>query len=134
VTFRLTPPRVKVVENDIEKACLDLLRLRSYWPARLHAGTFKTIDGKRWIKGVEKGTPDYGAIHCVYPGFLLEVKRPGEGASIEQAAKHREIFLGYRLAICTVDSVESLVRWLDGHQESAKVEWARLLAAMPRAP
>jgi hypothetical protein len=30
--------------------------------------------------------------------------------------------------------VESLARWLDGHQDRAKVEWSRLLAAMPRAP
>jgi hypothetical protein len=134
VTFRLTSPRVKLVENDVEKGCLDLLRLRSYWPVRLHAGRYKTLDGRRWITGVEKGTPDYALEHAIFPGFLLEVKRPGEVASLEQAAKHREIYLGYRLAICTVDSVESLARWLDGHQERALVEWAQILAARARAP
>src|SRR5262252_3070006 len=84
--FRLTAPQLKLVENDVERQCLDLLRLRGYWPARLHAGTFRSVDGERWIRGVEKGTPDYGAIHELYPGFLLETKRPGGSLALIQSA------------------------------------------------
>ena len=51
--FRLREPKLHVVENHVESACLDMLRVRGYWPVRLHAGTFKSADGKRWIKGVE---------------------------------------------------------------------------------
>jgi hypothetical protein len=50
--FRLQHPRLS--ENDVERACLDLLRLRGYWPIRLHAGRFKTPDGERWITGVDR--------------------------------------------------------------------------------
>lgn len=127
--FRLTAPRL--TENHVERACLDLLRLRGYWSARLHAGTFKTVDGARWIKGVAKGTPDYGALHEFYPGFLLEVKRPGEKPSPEQEFKHWEIRAGYRLSIATVDDVSRLATWLDAHELSARKRWALMLMLAP---
>ena len=113
--FRLKPPP-RLNENDVERACLDLLRLRGYYVARLHAGTFKSPDGCRWIKGVEKGTPDYATVHERFPGFLLEVKRPGADTSPDQKTKIMEIRLGYHLAIAVVDTVDALDAWLRQHE------------------
>jgi hypothetical protein len=119
--FRLTHPRPpRLSENDVEKACIDLLRYRGYWVARLHAGTFKSMDGKRWITGVDKGTPDYATLHHRFPGFLMEVKAPGEKPSREQETKHYEIRLGFRLAIAVVDGVQTLVDWLARHEAEAR--------------
>ena len=117
--FRLRPPRLKLSENDVESACMDVLRLRGYWVVRVQAGTFKSVDGRRWIKGADKGTPDYACLHQQYPGFLLEVKRPGADASPEQKHKIMEIRLGYHLAIAVIDTVEALAVWL-GQHETAK--------------
>jgi hypothetical protein len=115
----LTPtPLPRLSENDVERAVVDVLRLRGYFVVRLHAGTFRSVDGGRWIKGVERGTPDYATVHARHPGFLLEVKRPGEWLSPEQEQKHEELRIGFRLAIGTVDSVESLVAWLDQHEKA----------------
>jgi|SRR5882672_8493213 len=116
--FRLKPPKLpRLSENDVEKACIDLLHLRGYWVVRLHAGTFKSADNRRWIKGAEKGTPDYAALHHRFPGFLLEVKRSGASPTPEQETKHKELRIGFRLAIGVVDSVEALVAWLNHHEQ-----------------
>jgi hypothetical protein len=37
--FRKHP---RLSENDVERACLDLLRLRGYWVIRQQSGLFKT--------------------------------------------------------------------------------------------
>jgi hypothetical protein len=121
--FRLQPPRAS--ENDIERGCLALLQLRGYFPIRIHTGTFKSADGRRWIKGADKSTPDYAAVHERFPGFLLEVKRTGEQPTPEQIQKHSELRMGYRLAVGTVDSTESLARWLAEHERKAAELWAR---------
>lgn len=118
--FKLTPPP-PLRENDIERACLDLLRYRGYYVMRLHAGTFRTADGKRWIKGVQKGTPDYGCLHESFPGFLMEVKRPGADATEDQKQKILEIRLGYHLAIAVVDTVDALEVWLGKHEAAKKI-------------
>jgi hypothetical protein len=116
--FRLkSPPRL--TENDVERACLDLLRLRGYWVIRQQSGLFKTPDG-RWIRLGETGLPDYAAIHSRFPGFLLEVKRPGTGPSPEQETKINQLRMGYSLAIGVVDSVEALLQWLNQHEESKR--------------
>ena len=116
--FKLRSPKPpKLNENDVERACLDVLALHGYWIGRNHSGTFKSVDGERWIKGAPKGTPDYACLHADRPGFLLEVKRPGESISPEQEQKHFEIRLGSRVAIAVVDSVEALVAWLDHHEK-----------------
>ena len=114
--FRLTPPLPRLTENDVERAVVDVLRLRGYFVVRCHAGTFRSADSARWIKGVERGTPDYATVHERFPGFLLEVKRPGAKLSPEQKTKHEELRIGYRLAIGTVDGVEALIAWLDQHE------------------
>ena len=115
--FKLRPPKPpKLAENDVERACLDLLALHGYWVGRNHCGTFKSVDNRRWIKGAPKGTPDYACLHADRPGFLMEVKRPGERPSPEQDQKHFEIRLSSHVAIAIVDSVESLVAWLGQHE------------------
>jgi hypothetical protein len=120
-TFRLKPFKPPpLTENDVERACIDLLHYRGYWVGRLHAGTFKTADGLRWIHGFEKGTPDYAVMHELFPGFMLEVKRPGAFPTPEQDRKHFELHLAYRLAICVVDGPEALRAWLDQHERGRK--------------
>src|SRR5262245_47006559 len=119
--FRLTAPkRPRLAENDVERACLDLLRLRGYWIVRQHAGLAKTPDGRRWIHLGDKGLPDYAAVHAVHRGFLLEVKRPGQVLSADQVRKHEEIRVGYRVAICVVDNVSALPPWLALHELEPK--------------
>lgn len=116
--FRLTaPPPLR--EDDVERACIEFLRLRGYWVGRNHCGTFRSIDLRRWIKGAPKGTPDYACLHEVFPGFLLEVKRPGGDTSPDQKKQIMEIRLGYHLAIAVVDTAEALEAWLGKH-EAAK--------------
>jgi hypothetical protein len=104
----------------VERACLDLLRYRGYWIGRNHCGKFRTADLNRWITGAPKGTPDYACLHQTFPGFLLEVKRPGEGISDDQKQQILEIRLGYRLAIAVVDTVEALDAWLGQHEAANK--------------
>jgi hypothetical protein len=114
--FQLKPPRVKLSENDVESACLDLLRLRGYWPTRMHAGLFKSVDGKRWIKGVERGTPDWAVL--IKPSFFLEVKRPGGILSEVQREKIFQLEKFFDLQTVVVEDVEELVARLDRHQRS----------------
>jgi hypothetical protein len=114
--FRLKPPpKPRLSENEIERSCLDILRLRGYLVLRQQSGLFKTPDG-RWIRLGEKGIPDYAAVHRLHPGFLLEVKRPGGQLSPDQAAKIQELRLGYRIAACVVDSAAALSEWLNEHE------------------
>ena len=116
--FRLTaPPPLK--EADVKRACLDLLRLRGYYVQRTNSGLFKTPDG-RWIRIGEVGVPDYVATHQTFPGFLMELKRPGGDVSPEQKTRIMEIRLGYHLAIAVVDTVEALDVWLRQHEARNK--------------
>jgi hypothetical protein len=116
--WKLRSPTIKLVENDIERQCLDVLRFKRFRVERLHSGTFKSLDGKRFVKAHEKGTPDYIVAHPELPAFYLEVKRPGEHATPEQEQKHIELRLcGF--AVFTVDSIEALVERLVEHQRKA---------------
>lgn len=115
-SFRLKPQTIRMSENDVERACLDLLRLRGYWPVRLHAGLFKSVDDRRWIRGVDKGTPDWAAI--VAPSFLLETKRPGGSLSDDQKRKIFEIQRFNGLETVVVEDAQELLDWLDQHQRS----------------
>jgi hypothetical protein len=113
--FRLTSPKTRLSENDVERACVDLLRYRGWYVARQQSGLFKTPDG-RWIRIGEPGVPDYNVMKA--PSFLLEVKRPGGELSPEQKEQIRKIELGFRLPIVVVESVEELITWLDRHERS----------------
>jgi len=113
--FRLTSPRVKLVENDVERACVDLLRLRGYYVVRLQSGLFRTPDG-RWIRIGEPGLPDYAALKR---DFFLEIKAAGRKLSAAQIEKVFELEAAHRIAVATIDSVERLAAWLDDHERKA---------------
>jgi hypothetical protein len=114
--FRLKPPpKPRLSENEIERSCLDILRLRGYLVLRQQSGLFKTPDG-RWIRLGEKGIPDYAAVHRLHPGFLLEVKRPGGQLSPDQQNKIQEYRVCHRIAVAVIDSVEALSEWLNEHE------------------
>jgi|SRR5580765_2263861 len=115
--FRLTRPTLN--ENDIEAACLDLLHIRGYKEERLHSGRFRTMDGKRVITAGEPGIPDYVTVHRQFPGFYLEVKRPGGQPKPHQETKIRELRSGWRLAVAVVDSAMNLRDWLNAHEREA---------------
>jgi hypothetical protein len=109
--FRLRPPQLS--ENDVERQCLDLLRLRHYRPVRLQSGRFWTLDKKRIITIGEPGIPDY-----VIPLFFVEVKRPGGELSPEQTTKIHELEHIYDVSVAVVDSLEEMLdwlNWLDAH-------------------
>jgi hypothetical protein len=113
--FRLRPQ--VPTENDVEAGCLTILELHSYWTVKLHAGVFKTLDGRRHIHGVKKGTPDYACLHEVHRNFLLEVKRPGADLSDDQVVQIGLLELRYRLPIVVVDSPKQLSDFLVEHEK-----------------
>jgi len=112
--FRLTAPAIS--ENDIEAGCVTILQLHGYWAVKLHAGVFKSLDGKRHVHGVKKGTPDYACLHEKHRGFLMEVKRPGGELSLEQQTEIRLLKLRYRLPIVVVESADELCKFLTQHE------------------
>lgn len=107
MTFRLRPPKIKLVENDVERQCLDVLRLRGFNPIRLQSGKLKTPDG-RWVTIGEVGIPDYAI-----PQFFLETKRPGGRLSEAQQTKIFELEKCWGLETVIVESVDELILWLD---------------------
>ena len=121
--FRLKPPPpLKLTENDVESACIDLLRIRGWYVIRLQSGLFKTPDG-RWVRVGKKGLPDYVAMHAVYPAFFMETKRPRGNPDAEQERTHWELTGAYRLAVVVIDRVESLKPWLDGFEQGIREGW-----------
>lgn len=114
--FRLTAPVPS--ENDIEAGCVTILELHNYWVVKLHAGVFKSLDDRRHIHGVKKGTPDYICAHEFHRNFLLEVKRPGGELSHDQIAQIEFLKLKYRLPIVVVESAEELCSFLAKHERS----------------
>jgi len=108
--FHLTRPELN--ENDIRRACLDLLAIRGWRADRLHVGIVKTLDG-RFLKLHPTGTPDYVCVHAEFPGFYLETKRPGGKLSPGQKYKGIGIQQGHRIPIVVVDSAAALKEWLD---------------------
>lgn len=107
--FRLRPPVIKLVENDIEKQCLTALRYAGYCPIRLPVGKFKTPDD-RWITVGEPGLPDY-----VIPAFFLETKRPGGTLRDSQIQKIWELEKSWNLETLVIDDVNVLHEWLNKH-------------------
>jgi hypothetical protein len=101
--FHLTAP--KLSENDIESACVDLLKWQQYRPLRLQSGRFKTFDG-RWVTIGETGLPDY-----VVPAFFVEVKRPRGKLSPEQTMMIQQ-FEEMGIPTAVVHSLDELVQWL----------------------
>lgn len=116
--FRLTSYKPKIAESHVAKACVQILALRGWKVLRLPVGLFKTMDGRHTTIG-ELGIPDYVALHPDYPGFFLEVKRPGGKLSKVQEIKIEQLVQGYRLAVAVIDSPEALAEWLKRHELSA---------------
>lgn len=112
--FRLTPPKIKLSENDVEKACLDLLRVRHFYPLRQQSGLFKTpeIRSSRYVRIGEPGIPDY----CI-PRFFVEVKRPGESLSEAQKEKIWTLKEHWGLETAVIENVDELIEWLTHHHE-----------------
>lgn len=124
--FRLTSPRVQLTENQVEKACLDLVQHHGYWPIRQHVGRYLHADREviralheagvryRMITLGEPGLPDWAFLHGTRPGFLLEAKRPG--AKLDPAQERMQWMLrqAYHLQVVTIDSVLALEAWLAG--------------------
>jgi len=113
--FRLKSPVLR--EDDVERACLDYLRIRGYFVLRIHTGTFRSPDGRYWIKGAPKGTADYIAVHKKYRGFLLETKGPRGELREVQLQRAAEISTGYGIPTVKVSSARELVEWLDGWEK-----------------
>ena len=116
--FSLKSPHFQLSENDVEKQCLDLLRIRQWWPIRLQSGKFKTVDN-RWITVGQKGIPDYVVVHAAYPGFFLEVKRPGALPTAEQRDRIRELQF-YELTVLWCSSKDELNDWLNDYEKRRK--------------
>jgi len=130
--FRLTPDgKVRLVENDVEEQCIQIAHYRGYWESRNHIGKFWTWDRKRVITGHTTGTPDWTFVHAIYPGFLLETKRPGAKPTPEQ---EKQIAIlsewGPRLAVCVADNKDYFAEWLDKHERMA----IERMITMSRAP
>lgn len=114
--FRLKPTgQLKLSENDVRKACLDVLRFHGWWPVRQHVGLFKTAD-QRWINIGESGDPDYVVVKA--PSFFLETKKPGGKLSDEQRLRIDQLQQFYGLETVVVADVEELVAWLAKHERS----------------
>ena len=117
--FRLRSPRLKVVENDVERACCDLLALRGYKVHRLHCGRAQFPDG-RWVTLEEEGMPDWLVVHPLYPAFYVETKRPGAELSPAQAWMHRVLIHGWRLRVAVIDDPAELAEWLSAHEKATR--------------
>jgi hypothetical protein len=123
--FRLRPPKPKISEKDVEKACLDVLRYRHYWVVRQHVAHFIMPDPPviqicqkfdiplRWTTAGEPGLPDWAVMHRERRAFLMETKRPGGKLRPDQVAKIAEIRLGYDLDTLVVSDVDEFVARLD---------------------
>jgi hypothetical protein len=123
--FRLTPPKApKLREDDVEKACLDLLAWRGWYVIRLQVGRFRTLDGLRVMTVGKKGLPDYVAVHERYPAFFMETKAPGEDLSADQIKTTWAITTAYKITVVKIDRVEDLIPWLDAYEGKRKNEGA----------
>jgi len=134
--FTLTPFKPHLVENDIEKQCLDLAQLRGYKPERLQAGRFyasskpfRDAEGKfRAITIGYPGRPDYLLGHSEFPAFYLETKRPGGKLSPQQAFTINGLVQGCHMAVCVTDDVYAFRDWLDAHEQKAHERWRKNLS------
>jgi DNA (cytosine-5)-methyltransferase 1 len=114
--FRLYAPVPS--ENDVEAGCIAILNLHRYWIVRLHAGLFQSMDCRRKIRGVSKGTPDYACLHERHRNFLMEVKRPGAVLSDDQKIQIAVIRQDFGLPVVVVNSIEALAEFLAEHERS----------------
>jgi hypothetical protein len=110
--FKLRAQKLKLVENDVKKACVDLLGAHGYKALRQQSGGLRTPDG-RWITVGEPGLPDYAI-----PAFMVETKRPGARLSEVQQKKIWELENLWKVEVAVVDRVEALAEWLREREQS----------------
>jgi hypothetical protein len=115
MSFQLKAPQLKISENDVRSACLQVLQLQGWWPVRQHVGRFQT-PGKNWINVGVPGDPDYAIIKA--PGFFLETKRPGGTLSDVQMTRIRQLKVLSGMDTVVVESVEQLMEWLTQRERS----------------
>ena len=115
--YRLTSPRFKVSENDVEAVILPALARRGWRADRLHVGKYRTMDLKRIVTMHPQGTPDYVCSHSRYPSFYLETKRPKAELQQAQEFKKREIEQGWHIPVLKADSLRELAEFLYRHEK-----------------
>lgn len=85
-TFRLTVPKLKLTENDVERQINDYLRLRGWRLTRLHCGKAR-FPGGQWVELHAAGTADWLATRGrPQAAMYWEAKAPGEQPSAAQLA------------------------------------------------
>lgn len=119
MAFRLTGDKIRLTENDVEAACVDLLRAHRHYPLRQQSGRFIAADREvvralqnagvrfRWVTVGEPGIPDY-----VIPRWFVEVKAPGGEVSQVQRQKISTLAEYWGLTTAITDSVDELAAWL----------------------
>lgn len=112
--FRLQPARPAVRENHVEKACLDLLRHRKWWPIRQHVGTYRTWTGKSIVSMGVVGDPDYAVMRA--PSFFLETKAPDGKLSDAQVSRIEILKRFYGLETVVVADVKDLENYLSARK------------------
>lgn len=118
--FALTSPKVKLLEKDVIKQCLDLLEYRQWWVKRNPVGKYRHAVTGNWAEFGPPGIPDYLAVHEVYPAFFIEFKRPGGKLRPTQLSEFRILQTSFRLAAVKVDSLEALKEFLREHEGRAR--------------
>ncbi len=110
--FTLKGDKIQLSENDVRKACLDVLRAHHWWPVRQHVGLFRPVARPKDIITIgEKGDPDYLVVRA--PSFFMETKRPGGTLSDDQRRRIDQLRQFFGLETVVVESVEQLVEWLE---------------------
>jgi len=111
--FKLKPPLApQLSEDNVEKACRDLLAYRGWYVVRLHSGLVKTPDN-RFMRIGSPGLPDYVCVHQIHPAFFLETKSQRGKLSLVQEQKQMEIATCFKIPVITVNEPNDLVDYLN---------------------
>lgn len=99
-----------MLESEIQKACLDYLRLLNIPRRKINTVGIKKADGS-WIPSQSRGTADIIGVLRSGRFLAVEVKRPGGKLSKEQVEFLEEFDRGG--AVCmVVTSVEELEKFI----------------------
>jgi hypothetical protein len=128
--FRLTSPKIKITENHVEKACIQLAEYKGYYPLRLHVGRYIHAD-KQVLRALTEagvpfrmatmgvpGLPDWVLIHGEHSAFLLETKAPDGRLSKDQEQMHWILRQCHRVKVCVANSVARFEAFLADHERS----------------
>lgn len=114
--FTLKGDRIQLSENDVKRACLDVLGLRHWLPIRQHVGLFQTVAANPRVLTIGTiGDPDFVVVKP--PSFFLETKRPGGRLRNEQRTRIDQLKQFYDLDTAVVESVDELVEWLERREQ-----------------